>query len=205
MGMSRKEAGKLGAIKTKLLFEKINLEKKQEYYKNPLICKHCGNPHDYGRRKNKFCSISCATTFNNLKKEKKQYKCLNCNTILIGKAKKYCNTSCQMNYNMNQSIQNNSASSKTIKRFLTKTYINDIEDYNFLPSQIEYIHFTERQLKNYEIQTNLPVCLKKIKFSLDTFSVDGCVVKKNPENFIKQIIENSKMPFDCKVEYDFYC
>ena len=57
MGMSRKEAGKLGAIKTKLLFEKINLEKKQEYYKNPLICKHCGNPHDYGRRKNKFCSI----------------------------------------------------------------------------------------------------------------------------------------------------
>ena len=124
MGMSRKEAGKLGAIKTKLLFEKINLEKKQEYYKKPLICKHCGNPHDYERRKNKFCSISCATTFNNLKKEKKQYKCLNCNTILIGKAKKYCNTSCQMDYNMHQSIKNNNASSTTIKRFLIKEYGN---------------------------------------------------------------------------------
>lgn len=124
MGMSKQESGKLGAEKTKIYFEKIKLEKITEYRRKPMICKQCSNPHDYEKRNNKFCSISCATTFNNLKKGKKQYNCLNCDTVLIGKAKKYCDNNCQLEYQMNSAIENNTASVKTIKRYLISKYGN---------------------------------------------------------------------------------
>lgn len=124
MGLSKKECGKLGAEKTKIYYEKLNIQKKLVYLKEPIICKHCGNPHDYEKRNNKFCSISCATTFNNLLKIKKEYKCLMCNSILDGKSKKYCNTICQMQYQMQHAIVNKTASTKTLKRFLIQEHGN---------------------------------------------------------------------------------
>lgn len=35
------------------------------YNKNPTLCKCCNSPLDYSKRKNAFCSKSCAATYNN--------------------------------------------------------------------------------------------------------------------------------------------
>jgi len=59
---------------------RIRREKKlEEYYKNPNNCLHCGNiiemlPHQKTNevRVKKFCNQSCATTFNNMNRVKKE-------------------------------------------------------------------------------------------------------------------------------------
>jgi hypothetical protein len=35
------------------------------YNKNPTLCKCCNKPQDYSKRKNQFCSKSCAASYNN--------------------------------------------------------------------------------------------------------------------------------------------
>jgi len=44
--------------------EKAN-DRRIEYEKNPAHCKKCNCVLDYKHKKDKFCSKSCATTFNN--------------------------------------------------------------------------------------------------------------------------------------------
>ena len=36
----------------------------EDYYKNPNYCKQCGNPIEYNKKMNVFCSNSCAGYFN---------------------------------------------------------------------------------------------------------------------------------------------
>lgn len=54
-------------------------EKRYEYSLNPILCKICNNPHSYNKRKNKFCSRSCATTNSNNNRDRESY-------ILAGKS-----------------------------------------------------------------------------------------------------------------------
>ena len=51
---------------------------KIEYYlkNNPCTCANCNNIIDYDKRNNKFCTSSCAATFNNLKKQKRSAESL---------------------------------------------------------------------------------------------------------------------------------
>ena len=44
---------------------------RDEYNLNPNHCKHCGKELDFDHRNNQFCSQSCAATYNNLKRPKK--------------------------------------------------------------------------------------------------------------------------------------
>ena len=48
---------------------KFHLERKkkrvEEYYQNPIRCATCGDSLAYEKKRNKFCSKSCAATFNN--------------------------------------------------------------------------------------------------------------------------------------------
>lgn len=81
---------------------------------------------------------------------------------------------------------------------LSKTYIEDIYDYDFLPYHIEYIHFTGKFMEKNYTQTNLPTSLKTIKFSLGNKS------PKYGDIFVNRFNNKSKIPFDCKIEYNHY-
>lgn len=45
---------------------------REEYSKNPNYCQYCGKELTFEQRNNKFCSSSCSTTFNNLRKSKQK-------------------------------------------------------------------------------------------------------------------------------------
>jgi hypothetical protein len=55
-------------------------------------CLNCG-----GDAKNKFCSKSCSSTYNN-KLRSMTKLCLNCDGIITGSGKKYCSAKCQNSY-----------------------------------------------------------------------------------------------------------
>jgi len=114
MGMSRSEAGKLGA-------KKVNPAQRQrainKYYKSPSICKYCGKviriknkeKASYVKRK-KFCNRSCLMRYINALHVRQSDKrnCLQCDKVIPAR-QKYCSLKCQQLY-------------KKIKRF------NDIDE-----------------------------------------------------------------------------
>jgi hypothetical protein len=124
MSMTKSESGKLGALKFKENLKLKQIKDKEQYYLAPKLCKHCNNPHEYDKRKNKFCSSSCATTFNNLLKGKSKTNCISCSKEMVGKHKKYCDNKCQNNYSLEEKVKNGEASTKTLKRYLLKNYGN---------------------------------------------------------------------------------
>ena len=74
-------AYKAGAIASSK--KKIRIE---QYNKNPKLCKHCNKPIPYEKRVNNFCSQSCSTTYNNLRRKKSP----ELTEILKNKVCKYC-------------------------------------------------------------------------------------------------------------------
>lgn len=70
---------------------------REEYYKNPKRCKHCGKILPYEQRRNDFCSHSCSASYNNVAYASKSY-CLNCGAELPGN-RKFCSHDCQNEYN----------------------------------------------------------------------------------------------------------
>ena len=67
-GFSRNTAERLfnkrGIDRNKLI-ESRNNEAKEEYEKNPKICKYCGNSIPWEKRRNTYCNSSCAASENN--------------------------------------------------------------------------------------------------------------------------------------------
>src|ERR1035438_2569544 len=52
------------------------------YLTNPSLCIQCNSDLLYNQRKYKFCSSSCAASYNNIRKKRKNnqpYNCLQCN------------------------------------------------------------------------------------------------------------------------------
>lgn len=75
------------------------------YNRNPNCCKQCLTQLSYKKRINKFCSSSCAASFNNKVKPKRIKKNIKVNTgfclfckIQLNKNKKYCNAQCQQDF-----------------------------------------------------------------------------------------------------------
>lgn len=105
MKLTNSEAGKLGYLKSKQI-TKLKIQSQIEtYYLNPILCKNCNQSLNYKQRKNKFCSISCATTYNNLRRPRraqlKTYICKNCGNIYKHynwNIRIYCNNKCQGEY-----------------------------------------------------------------------------------------------------------
>lgn len=176
--MNKSEAGKLGALSTKKLHEKLKQKSIIEYYRNPVICKHCGKNHSFEKRKNKFCSINCATTFNNLKKGKKLVLCLNCEKHLVGKARKFCSTTCQQEYQYKKYIEGWKSGSitggsgqfgeqlsKRIKDYIKNKYKNSctccgINSWNNKPIslQVEHIDGNSTNHKENNLTLLCPNC-----------------------------------------------
>jgi hypothetical protein len=63
------EAGKKGYEKARHILDEMRQEKsrkvREEYEANPKQCLNCGEVSPYEKRRNKFCSQSCAATYNN--------------------------------------------------------------------------------------------------------------------------------------------
>jgi len=87
--MTRSEAGRLGAEKTKQIWL-------QRYAKQPNHCVFCKEVLPYSKRHNKFCNQSCAASFNNkgvCRNSKKPFnECLNCQKST--KNKTFCSLRC---------------------------------------------------------------------------------------------------------------
>lgn len=87
--MSRSEAGRLGAEKTKKIW-------RDRYYQNPSYCENCNQQLPYEKRKNKFCDQSCSASFNNKRRDSKERPlCLYCKKRVNLGSIKYCTTLCQ--------------------------------------------------------------------------------------------------------------
>lgn len=100
------EAGKLGYKKAQYKLKQIQQDRIYKYKLNPKICKHCGKPIPYEKRKNNFCNQSCSASYNNRVRIKKpKNKCLYCGKELKGSNTKYCNNRCQNEYQYIQYIQ----------------------------------------------------------------------------------------------------
>jgi len=114
--LSKADAGRLGAEKSKITAQKKKQERISFYCEKPSLCNFCQNPLTYEKRNNKFCNSSCAASFNNFgyvknpngvngsvykekittaeKKIKRTIRyCLNCKNEI--RSKKYCSIKCQ--------------------------------------------------------------------------------------------------------------
>lgn len=110
--VSKAEAGKLGAEKSKLTNALKKQERIDQYMLNPNSCNQCGNIFDYSNRKKKFCNSSCSATYNNRNRESKiipkTWYCLNCNkehNTVEWKVGKYCNNTCQHEFQYTDRIR----------------------------------------------------------------------------------------------------
>ena len=87
------------------------LKRIEEYNKAPSVCKACGKTLDYEHRKNKFCSSSCAATYNNLSRRKQNMVenkvCKNCGNLLKKRENEswqdynkrmFCSNECKWSY-----------------------------------------------------------------------------------------------------------
>jgi hypothetical protein len=120
--LTKSEAGKLGAIASRVSSAKIKKDNEQRYLQNSKHCLHCNIVIPYDDRVKKFCNSSCSTTFNNLKRDKKKSNCLSCNTELIGRHRKYCNNKCQNEHNYRDKLINGTLGKSGLKRWLEEKY-----------------------------------------------------------------------------------
>jgi 5-methylcytosine-specific restriction endonuclease McrA len=71
----------------------IRLRAIEKYYQSPKVCPHCAATLTYEQRKNKFCSQSCAASYNNLGRERAvRYGCAHCDTLIF--TRKFCGRVC---------------------------------------------------------------------------------------------------------------
>lgn len=148
--MSNSESGKLGYIASKQTQQKQKERRILDYNKNPNICKKCNDPLPYIKRKNKYCSHSCAASKTNTLRCKTD-KCIlpSCKTIVKLYQTKYC---CRKHYeqhrilNRNVLVEDGLGSSLQVKTYLIEKYGNKCLDENCLwdfdirPINIELEH-----------------------------------------------------------------
>lgn len=105
--MNHAEAGRLGYIKIKDKFdqqrEKQHKEAYDKFLKEAKKCLYCGTDLPYEKRSNKFCSHSCAGSFNNKGvcrngKPLEKKKCMMCDNTVKHRNGKYCSKICEVNH-----------------------------------------------------------------------------------------------------------
>jgi len=98
--------------------ERINI-----YNRNPNRCSNCNKILDYDHRKNKYCSRNCSASINNKNRNRHKTKisnCKNCNKRLTKSITLYCSHKCVSEYKLEQAVKNNTASKRTLKRYLIR-------------------------------------------------------------------------------------
>lgn len=100
-GLSYKDAGRLGWIKTNKKLQEQFQSRKQTYDNNPSKCHHCKKELSYKNRHNKYCNSSCAASNNNIGNRKwgrKRSNCLFCGEKTNSYKGKYCSRKCKNNH-----------------------------------------------------------------------------------------------------------
>jgi hypothetical protein len=174
MKLTKSEAGRLGAEKSKLANAIAKQKRIDDYNSNPKICKWCNNSLTYYKRKNDFCSKSCGATFNNFKRidhsndkigppqrpkdRRPIIECFHCKCRT--KNSKFCSMKCfvaNRNSELELSVLSGTASSVTIKSYLIRN--NGIECSKchethklgeVIPIEIDHINgdFKDNRLEN---------------------------------------------------------
>jgi hypothetical protein len=130
--------------------------KKAKTFNTEISCKKCNKLFSAPTNKNrKFCSKKCSAELNNIIHGKRRRKLLKC-CLYCGSstyAYKYCNTQCQQNYLLWLRVENGTASSHSLKRFLLKESghkcwrCNNTE-WNNLPIALELEHIDGNSSNN---------------------------------------------------------
>lgn len=132
MTMSMSEAGKLGALASREKRIQNKLKRIEEYNKNPIKCKECAAILSYDDKKLKkvFCNSSCGAKYNNTNREKKQYKCLNCEALHNKSANKFCNSICAGEYVRKQNKEEYLSGNKVLSPSSLKKILIDIKGHS---------------------------------------------------------------------------
>ena len=90
--LSNSEAGYLGYLASKETQEALHKERIEKYNLNPTLCASCGKAMDYDKRHNRFCSRSCAATYNNSNKPSTIKTCVRCGAEYESRSgnRRYC-------------------------------------------------------------------------------------------------------------------
>lgn len=90
--LSMSEAGRLGGLASAILMKELRESNIRAYNYYPSKCKNCGKPLEYDKRHNRFCSKSCAATYNNLNKVATIKKCNRCGAEYESRSgnRRYC-------------------------------------------------------------------------------------------------------------------
>lgn len=139
-GKTYQEAGRLGAAASFATHRRNKLKRIEKYNENKTKCKCCQKPLDYKHRHNKFCSQSCAATFNHKfrpPKAKKPVYCAYCGNVLNKKSqKKFCSSACLSLFRWRNRVKEieekgafdsgfgNEASRPLVRKYLIEKYGN---------------------------------------------------------------------------------
>ena len=99
--ISRQEAGRMGQAKSAPIWQAAKQARITEYTLNPSKCAACGKALEYSQRHNKFCTMSCSASVNNLNNRRHgddPGNCLNCENRLGASRLTYCSTGCHRGY-----------------------------------------------------------------------------------------------------------
>ena len=90
--LSYSEAGRLGGLASAPLMKELRESNIRVYNLNPTKCKNCGKIMDYDKRHNRFCSRSCAATYNNSNKPSTIKICVRCGAEYESRSgnRRYC-------------------------------------------------------------------------------------------------------------------
>lgn len=125
MKMSKSEAGKLGAIASRVVSAKIRKDNEDKYLISPKKCTHCSTILSYDNRHKKFCNSSCSVTYNNLQRGRKVAHCIHCNLLLNDRLGKYCSIRCQQDFQSAKTIRKWKAGETITGLSVVRRYIKE--------------------------------------------------------------------------------
>ena len=170
-GMSRSEAGKLGAIASIHTHNMKRQNRIISYNESPIKCKNCESSLSYDKRNNKFCSKSCAASFNNKgvrrhgrKHSKELIDCRNCNKKVKHSESLYCSNRCYIDHRYKIRY------SKALQCGLMKTYNSQT-----IRNTLLFIRGNKCELCNLEVWQNkpIPVVIDHIDGKADNNNLDN--------------------------------
>ena len=143
-GLSFKDAGRLGAIRTNEMAQERRSREIMCYDANPKLCPVCGLSIPYSKRKNKYCSHRCSAIASNKSTHRKNEKaCEFCGKKITGKHRRFCSNTCSSKFfskqredKLNEYIEqtgefprshgvcSGEVYRKTVKRYLIKKFGN---------------------------------------------------------------------------------
>lgn len=99
--MDKRQAGKLGYLKSKDALDRRNAKFLERYYAEPKKCKTCEKIIEYKKRRNDYCCHSCAASQTNVERgrasrKSEKHTCLQCGKD--SHTRKYCSITCHNEY-----------------------------------------------------------------------------------------------------------